>query len=308
MKQSVTSKSEKELIQIKVDSMNREIESYSSHNAKLAEEINRLSKEIINKEGHIREQDLAIRDAKHSEEVHTREVRTLEQENSSNRAIISKQQEEIERLNRALTEAHIQRVAYAPPDAPIPPHNNVFHPQNPSSQGIVDLGILVGKQQASVDLLENRLKDADNLISKIRATAEMSSPRAENTERNADPKEHKKVNSEPTTSHEILKKEESEQTNNSTPDDGEKSSTLQMLRTLWKRDNQLRGVHKKERFVLLDGATYEIKFITEARKALRNEKVTLNGSSNSLSRREIWKKQARAIRCGMHCKSTDLTA
>lgn len=299
MKASVSSKSDKELLQIKVDSLTREVESSALQHKKLTDELHHLSKEIMEKDSRIREQDISIRDATLSDDMRGRTVQNLEQENASHRSTIARQQEEITRLHTALSEASITRSA--PPVAPVAPlvaphvESAAVHQQSAlSSQGMMDLGVLMGQQQANTALLENRLKEADTLLTKIHSTVDQRSSVEINPAPSSSAKTHARGSEgDLKKATEILQalnigKEESED------EHSEKSKLLQeMLTEFAKRRQPMTSntsVMNLSRWTEL--LTKEIKFVTEARKAVRDEKVAIKWEQQLLlNRREIWKKQ-----------------
>ena len=320
MKASVTSKSDKELLQIKVDSLTREVESTALQHKKLNDELHRLNMALMDKDSRIREQEVSIRDATLNDDVRGRTVQNLEQENASHRSTIARQQEEITRLHKALsdsdasatrsTTAPIVPPAGAPMVAPGIVESTILQPTTAlSGQGMMDLGVLVGQQQANAALLESRLKEADTLLTKIQSTVEQrpsaernsTTPLADASDTRVADKDLKKAN-------EIM--ENLERDNKVLDDDNSDKSKLlmEMLTEFAKRRQSMtEGNNDKvnlSRWTEL--LAKEIKFVTEARKALRDEKIAIKWEQQLLlNRREVWKKQRHTRSSGtMHILNT----
>ena len=122
-----------------------------------------MNKDLTEKERRINDLETVLRDVRVSEETFKRSASTLEQESSSLRStIVFLLQAQVDQLSRQKDMVPPAPVVVPPPVAQAPPP-----PSGAAVPGVLELGVLMGQQQATAAVLETRLKQADEMISKL---------------------------------------------------------------------------------------------------------------------------------------------
>jgi chromosome segregation ATPase len=308
LKVSASSTSQRDFLQIKVDSLTREIDSQATNYKKLTDEMHRMNKEMMVKDSQVREMEMSVRDTKLNDDMRERAIKSSELEAASLRSTIARQQDEIERLSNALASSRLnQSSSMVPPPvvvqttaAPtIPPQAAAA---SASASSMMDMGILMGQQQANAAVLQNRLKEADELISKIHSTMDSTSPRSSSI--NPNDNANTAVNEVRNPSRVTMEKATKILDTLDAESEGDGDNSLnnsQVLREMLiefvrNRDPMTPSRSGKSGKMHLDHwselLSKEIMFVTQARRALRDEKVAIKWEQQLLlSRREIWKNQ-----------------
>ena len=155
-------KSKRDLLQIKYDAIMRDCKAAGAQSTKLTTELTGLNKDLTEKERRINDLETVLRDVRVSEETFKRSASTLEQESSSLRSTIVSLQAQVDQLSRQKDMVPPAPVVVPPPVAQAPPP-----PSGAAVPGVLELGVLMGQQQATAAVLETRLKQADEMISKL---------------------------------------------------------------------------------------------------------------------------------------------
>lgn len=269
-------KSKRDLLQIKYDAVMRDSKAAGAQSTKLTTELTGLNRELSDKDHHISELQMSLREIRASEENYKRSATTLEHETSSHRSTIASLQTQVDQLSRQR-----DMVPPAPVSAPVAAH--VPPPGGAAGPGMLELGVLMGQQQATAAALETRLREADELIGRMHernSTTATQQPAVRAAPSSGD-------GSDPA----------GENPNDSDIEGYSKSELLRevLLDYVKKRKPMLQDESSPEHLSSENWKALlarEMKFTTEARRALKDEKAAIKWEQQLLlNRRDVWKQQ-----------------